>query len=283
MRGDDVSERKNAFVDAPGAGAARRRRWLVGCSVLVIVAVGVGWYAWPTSQEASTDPHVRNPGREQPICASSDGRTLYADVDGDGVVDEVHDTKDRDGRTGVTFEGPGGKQVRHPVWSIVTTAKGRQKAHASPEEGFRAAFGDFDNDGRVDMAVTYTALDKSDDPVDSASMHEVRWGPLGRDLKGRSRGSIRMSHGYYIDGLRAVAGNQHSAGANANPPAARLLIHQTTGDGAFETYQGQKLGHDLVVPDEPLPRWGQEFAEQKDGWTDLGECPASPRSMATGP
>jgi hypothetical protein len=279
MRGDDIPERKNAFVDAPSAEAARRRRRLVGCSIVAIVAVGVSWYAWPTSQEQSVDPHVRNPGKEQPICASADGRTLYADVDGDGVVDEVPDSKDRDGRTLVTFEGPGNKQVRHSVWSIVTTAKGRAKAHASPEEGFRAAFGDFDNDGRVDMAVTYTALDEIDDPVDSASMHEVHWGPLGRDLKGKSRGSIRMSHGYYIDGLRAVGGNQHSV----NPASARLLIHQTTGDGAFETYQGQKLGHDLVVPDEPLPRWGQEFAEQKDGWADLGECPASPRSTATGP
>ncbi|MFF4570994.1 FG-GAP repeat domain-containing protein [Streptomyces sp. NPDC001410] len=281
MRGDDIPERKNAFGDAPSAEAARRHRWLVGCSIAVIVAVGVGWHAWPASQEPSTDPHVRNPGKEQPICASSDGRTLYADVDGDGVVDEVHDSKDRDGRTVVMFEGPGNKQVRHFVWSIVTTAEGRAKAHASPAEGFRAAFGDFDNDGRVDMAVTYTARDEGDDPVDSVSMHEVRWGPLGRDLKGKSRGSIRMRHGYYIDGLRAVAGNQHSA--SANPASARLLIHQTTGDGAFETYQGQKLGHDLVVPDEPLPRWGQEFAEQKDGWTDLGECPASPRSTATGP
>ncbi|GAA2488039.1 hypothetical protein GCM10010276_28270 [Streptomyces longisporus] len=54
------------------------------------------------------------------------------------------------------------------------------------------------------------------------------------------------------------------------------MIHQTTGDGAFETYQGQKLGHDLVVPEEPLPRWGQEFAGQQDGWADLGGCPASP-------
>ncbi|MFE1879670.1 hypothetical protein [Streptomyces diastatochromogenes] len=283
MRGDDISEREDAFVDVPSAEAARRRRWLVGCSIAVIVAGGVGWYAWPTSQEPSTDPHVRNPGKEQPICASSDGRTLYADVDGDGVVDEAHDSKERDGRTVVTFEGPGNHQVRHTVWSIVTTEAGRKKAHASPEEGFRAAFGDFDNDGRVDMAVTYTALDKSDYPVDSTSMHEVRWGPLGRDLKGRSRGSIRMSHGYYIDGVRAVAGNQHSASASANPAFARLLIHQTTGDGVFETYQGQKLGHDLVVPDEPLPRWGQEFAEQKDGWTDLGPCPASPRSTPTGP
>ncbi|WP_408056077.1 hypothetical protein [Streptomyces luteolifulvus] len=202
-------------------------------------------------------------------------------MDGDGVVDEVHDSKDRDGRTVVTFEGPGNKQVRHSVSSIVTTAAGRTKARASPEEGFRAAFGDFDNDGRVDMAVTYTARDEGDDPVDSMSQHEVRWGPLGRDLKGKSRGSIRMSQGYYIDGLRAVAGNQHSA--SANPAPARLLIHQTTGDGAFETYQGQKLGHDLVVPDEPLNRWGQAFAEQKDGWADLGECPASPRSTATGP
>ncbi|WP_157901078.1 FG-GAP repeat domain-containing protein [Streptomyces davaonensis] len=224
---------------------------------------------------------MRNPGKEQPICASSDGRTLYADVDGDGVVDEVHDSRDRDGRTVVTFEKPGNKQVRRSVWSIVTTADGRRKAHASPDEGFRAAFGDFDNDGRVDMAVTYTALPRGDDPVDSMSMGVVHWGPLGRDLKGRSRGSIRMSHGYYIDGLRAVGGTKPSASANSGP--ARLLIHQTTGDGAFETYQGQKLGRDLVVPDEPLPRWGQEFAEQKDGWADLGECPASPRSKATGP
>ena len=274
MRGDDISERRNTPVNALGALAARRRRWLLVGSVAVIAAVGVGWYVWPTSQETSADPHVRNPGRQQPICASPDGRTLYADVDGDGVVDEVHDSKDRDGRTVVTFEGPGNKRARQPVWSIVTTAKGRLRAHASPEEGFRAAFGDFDHDGRVDMAVTYAALPKSDDPVDSASMHEVRWGPLGRDLKGRSRGSIRMSHGYYIDGLRAVAGTRPSAGANPGP--ARLLIHQTTGDGAFETYQGQKLGHDLVVPDEPLPRWGQEFAEQKDGWADLGTCPAPP-------
>jgi hypothetical protein len=278
MRGADISDHKHAFADAPSAEAARRRRWLMGCSIAVIVAVGVGWYAWPTSQESS-DPHVRNPGRQQPICASSDGRTLYADVDGDGVVDEVHDSKERDGRTVVTFEGPGNNQVRHSVWSLVTTEAERKKAHASPEEGFRAAFGDFDDDGRVDMAVTYTARDTSDSPVDSASMHEVRWGPLGRDLKGKSRGSIRMSHGYYIDGLRAVAGNQQPP----NPASARLLIHQTTGDGVFETYQGQTLGHDLVVPDEPLPRWRQEFAEQKDGWTDLGECPASPRSTATGP
>ncbi|MGW3118145.1 hypothetical protein ACWDBW_13570 [Streptomyces sp. NPDC001107] len=116
------------------------------------------------------------------------------------------------------------------MWSIATTARGRLKAHASPEQGFRAAFGDFDHDGCVDMPVTYTAPPKGDDPVDSASLHEVRWGPLGR---------------------------------------------HTTGDGAFETCQGPKLGHDLVVPDESLLRWGQEFAEQKDGWDDLGGCPAS--------
>src|SRR5689334_4640005 len=123
MRGDDISERRNTPVNALGALAARRRRWLLVGSVAVIAAVGVGWYVWPTSQETSADPHMRNPGRQQPICASPDGRTLYADVDGDGVVDEVHDSKDRDGRTVVTFEGPGDKRARQPVWSIVTTAK----------------------------------------------------------------------------------------------------------------------------------------------------------------
>ncbi|MGV9652460.1 MULTISPECIES: hypothetical protein [Streptomyces] len=45
MRGADISERKGAFIDASSAEAARRRRWLVGCSIAVIVAVGVGWYA----------------------------------------------------------------------------------------------------------------------------------------------------------------------------------------------------------------------------------------------
>lgn len=294
MRGDGRSGGRNARAHAPGGKATRRRTRLVGCSIAVIVAVGAGWYVWPTGEEGSgpsTDPHVQHPGRKQPICASPDGRTLYADVDGDGVADEVRDSAERDGRTAVTFEEPGGSQgqARRFVWSIVTTAEGRKKAHASPEEGFRAAFGDFDHDGRVDMAVTYTALDKSDHPVDSATMREVRWGPLGRDLRGRSRGAIRMSHGYYIDALRAVEGNQRGTtfgtgtGTGTDSAPARLLIHQTTGDGAFETYRGHRLGHDLVVPDEPLPRWGRTFAEQEDGWSDLGACPPSPRGTPTGP
>lgn len=71
---------------------------------------------------------MRHPGRQQPICASPDGRALYADEDGDGAVDEVHDSEDRDGRRVVTFVGPGNRQARHSVWSIVTTARGRLKA-----------------------------------------------------------------------------------------------------------------------------------------------------------
>ncbi|MGW3118146.1 hypothetical protein ACWDBW_13575 [Streptomyces sp. NPDC001107] len=114
MRGDDMSERKNAFAGAPGAGAARRRRWLGTGSIAVIAAVRVGWYAWRTGRDTSADPHVRHPGRQQPICASPDGRTLYADVDGDGVATEVHDSEDRDGRRVVTFVGPGNRQARNP-------------------------------------------------------------------------------------------------------------------------------------------------------------------------
>jgi hypothetical protein len=90
MRGDDIPERKNAFVDAPSAEAARRSRRLVGCSIAVIVAVGHGRHVYRTRQERRSS-------------RLGEGREVLLQVLGAlGIGDD--------------------KQVRHSVWSIVTTA-----------------------------------------------------------------------------------------------------------------------------------------------------------------
>src|SRR5699024_8264880 len=123
--------------------------------------------------QASQGPGDHAP---MPVCANADGTVLRADVDGDGHVDQIRDPE-REGTPAVVADGgdsPWRAHLGHALdW------EGLQEAMDSDADlEARGAFGDFDGDGHVDLALFLSEPHLVDDPVENMPVHEVRYGPL---------------------------------------------------------------------------------------------------------
>ncbi|MFF1919152.1 hypothetical protein ACFVW8_01050 [Streptomyces sp. NPDC058221] len=172
------------------------------------------------------------------ICAF--GRTtLRADVDADGHLDEIRDLN-RGGVGSVTFQ-----RDDHRTTVGTGAALGFwQKLRGAPKEGMatRGTFGDFDGDGYLDLAFFYSRRDSGDNPQEDMLVHEVRYGPLARDLSSDRTGTIRMRQSTFVFGVW-VTDTDHDG-------RSELQVLQSAGDGMAVRHVGRQSGGGISVSDE---------------------------------
>lgn len=233
-----------------------RRRRRLGTAVgagLVGVAGGL-WLLLGTGPE---------PGDHAPmaICAV-DSKSLRADVDADGQLDEIRD-QGRDGTSSVVFRRDG-----HRTTVGVGEARGFwQKLRGAPREDMatRGTFGDFDGDGFLDLALFYSQRDVGDATQDSMVVHEVHYGPLARDLSSDRTGPIRMGGSAFVFAVRATDTDHDGR--------AELQVVQSGGDGTTDRHIGRQDGGGLSVSDDETGSDGWSgWSGPKLGWLDFGAC-----------
>lgn len=223
---------------------SRRRRFATGAGAGLAVVVGGLWPLLGTGPE---------PGDHAPVsvCAS-DSSTLRADVDADGRLDEIRD-QNRNAAGSVVF-----RSDEHRTTVGVGDARGFwQKLRGALKEDMatRAAFGDFDGDGYLDLALFYSQDDEGDSPRDSMLVHEVRYGPLARDLSSDRTGTIRIGTPAFVSGVW-VTDTDHDG-------RSELQVLQSGGDGMVARHVGRQHGGGISVG-------GEEFHGPDQPETELG-------------
>lgn len=242
----------------------RSRRLVFGTGAGLLALIAITWIAQsPAPELHGPAPPPTKPGDHppMPVCASADGTILRADVDGDGHVDEIRDPEREGTITVVSEEGD------PPWWIGLDHALDRQELASltTSELEARGTFGDFDGDGHVDMALFLSEPHSGDDPVDNMPVHEVRYGPLARDLTSERVGPIRIGWGGFVYGVRAS--DQDGDGR------AELEVFQTAGDGGVDHFTGHQDDGGVSVDREvsgfhALSTW----RETEPGWSDFGVC-----------
>ncbi|MER5555840.1 hypothetical protein ABT001_29935 [Streptomyces sp. NPDC002793] len=244
---------------APGAvtSSQPRRRRLAAASGAGLVAIAFGtWLLLGIGPE---------PGGHAPmtICAVNSA-SLRADVDADGHLDEIHD-QDRDGTGSVVF-----RRGDHRTTVGVGEARGFwQKLRGALKEDMetRGTFGDFDGDGYADLALFYSQDDVGDSPRDGMVVHEVRYGPLARDLSSERTATIRMPISTFVYGARATDTDHDGR--------AELQVFQSVGDGGVSRYVGRQEGGGVSVSPGEADFYGvPEWPASELGWLDFGACRA---------
>ncbi|MFF6999584.1 hypothetical protein ACFY93_32250 [Streptomyces sp. NPDC008313] len=196
------------------------------------------------------------------VCSDKDGMTLTADVDADGRLDEIRDPH-RSGDATVVFS-------RATTAAEVRVGQGRtrwQKARSalSPDMETRGAFGDFDGDGYLDLALFHSQEDDGDYARDNVTVHEVRYGPLARDLSGSRTADIRMAALGFV--YAALASDENHDGR------AELHVFQSTGDGGVNEYTGRGEGNGMTLSLVKGGFHGRGDVDALDpGWPDFGIC-----------
>ncbi|MFF3172791.1 hypothetical protein ACFVQ0_09205 [Streptomyces sp. NPDC057900] len=234
--------------------ARRRRRRVTAAGAALVAVAGVSWLLLGTGPE---------PGDHAPmaICAV-DSRNLRADVDADGQLDEIRD-QDRDGTGSVVFHGDD-----HRTEVGVGEARGFwQKLRGAPLEAMatRGTFGDFDGDGYLDLALFYSQGDEGDSPRHNMLVHEVRYGPLARDLSSDRTGTVRMGGSAMVFAVRATDTDHDGR--------AELQVVQSGGDGTALRYTGRQDGAGVTVSEEEAGPDGWEgWSGPELGPLDFGAC-----------
>lgn len=232
----------------------RRRRLATAAGAGLVVAAGVLWLLLGTGPE---------PGDHAPmaICAV-DSTGLRADVDADGQLDEIHD-RHRDGTGSVVFH-------RGDIRTTVGVGEARgfwQKLQGAPKEDMatRGTFGDFDGDGYLDLALFYSQRDAGDATRDNMVVHEVRYGPLARDLSSDRTGTIRIGGSAFVHAVRATDTDHDGR--------AELQIVQSGGDGTASRYIGRQDRGGVSVTDEGDGSGGWAgWSGRGLGWLDFAAC-----------
>ncbi|MFH9755797.1 hypothetical protein [Streptomyces griseus] len=248
----------SASPPRPRTARTGRRRFVVAAgAVLVLTTVGA-WFLWGGGPQ---------PGDHAPlaICAIDD-TTLRADVDADGHLDLVRDPR-RDGSSQVVF-----RRGSDRTTVDVGSARGFwQKLRGASKDDMvtKGAFGDFDGDGHVDLALFYSQAHRGDDPTHHMVAHEVHYGPLARDLRSERTGTVDVVSTTFVYGLRAT--DQDRDGRS------ELQMFQSEGDGVVGHYSGVrsgKGGKDGIVMSDERGTWYDMagWPRYKPGWRDFGVC-----------
>lgn len=183
---------------------------------LVVIAVGT-WLVLGAGPR---------PGDHAPmaICAL-DASVLRADVDADGHLDQIDEVT-----SSVVFRRDGHRTVVE-----VDKARGFwQKLRGSWKEDMktRGAYGDFDGDGYLDLAVFFSQRNDGDSPRHNMVVHEVHYGPLARDLSSDRTGTIRMGSSSFVYEVRAIDTDHDGR--------AELEVFQSAGDGGVNRLIGRQ-------------------------------------------
>jgi hypothetical protein len=245
-----------------------RRRFVIG--------TGAALAAVATTLVLSSGPE---PGDHAPtvVCSDTDNTSLTADVDADGRLDEIHDP-DRSGKGSVLFSRAGDRVEVGVGEALGVWQKVRGLMTSDLET--RGTFGDFDGDGYLDLALFRSQQDIGDSPRSTLLVHEVRYGPLARDLSGSRSGTIHVQVSFFVAAVRATDLDQDGR--------AELHVFQSAGDGGYVEYVGRQQdgGLTLSAADTGYYERG-DWDELQPGWSDFGTCvytsPESTPSVRKGP
>ncbi|NYV78050.1 hypothetical protein, partial [Streptomyces sp. UH6] len=187
-----------------------------------------------------------------------DGRAavLFADAGGEG---------DGEGGEGDGAGGQGGGYTR----VTVDEARGLwQKLRGALREGMatRGTFGDFDGDGYLDLALFSSRRDSGDSTNSVMPAHEVRYGPLARDLSGSRTGPIRMPSRSFVEGVRTADADHDGR--------AELQVFQSGGDGTLSRYVGRQEDGGVSVSRREVAGYAgdDDWRLPATGWRDFGVC-----------
>ena len=129
----------------------------------------------------------------------------------------------------------------------------------------RGTIGDFDGDGYVDLALFFSEPYSGDVPVENMPLHEVRYGPLARDLTSERVGPVRIESGAFVYEVRAT--DQDGDGR------AELQVLQTAGDGTVAHLTGSQDDDGVTLAREEEVDNHPTWQVTEPGWRDFGDCP----------
>lgn len=244
-----------------GVFTVRLRRPYIRGRRRLVLGTGAALAAVATTLVLCSGPE---PGGHAPtvVCSDTDNTSLTADVDADGRLDEIHDP-DRSGEGSVLFS-----RVDDRVEVGVGEALGVwQKARGllTSDLETRGTFGDFDGDGYLDLALFRSQKDIGDSPRSNLLVHEVRYGPLARDLSGSRSGTIRVQVSFFVAAVRATDEDQDGR--------AELHVFQSAGDGGYLEYVGRQQDGGLTLSEAGTGYYGRgDWDELQPGWSDFGTC-----------
>jgi hypothetical protein len=196
------------------------------------------------------------------VCSDPAGISLIADVNADGQLDEIHD-RNRNGQATVVF-GRAGDRTEVKVGEARSLW---QKIRSSlvPDMETRGAFGDFDGDGYLDLALFHSQEDDGDTPRHNLHVHEVHYGPLARDLSGSRTGTVRIKGEGFVYAVRATDENHDRR--------AELQVFQSVGDGGIAQYVGRQERGGVTLSEDPVDFYGLgDLDDLQSGWRDFGIC-----------
>ncbi|MFJ6917290.1 FG-GAP repeat domain-containing protein [Streptomyces sp. NPDC101133] len=244
-----------------GVFTARLRRPSIRGRRRLVLGTGVALAAVATTLVLCSGPET---GDHAPtvVCSDTDNTSLTADVDADGRLDEIHDP-DRSGEGSVLFSRADERVEVGVGEALGVWQKARGLLTSDLET--RGTFGDFDGDGYLDVALFRSQKDIGDSPRSNLLVHEVRYGPLARDLSGSRSGTIRVQVSFFVAAVRATDEDQDGR--------AELHVFQSAGDGAYREYVGRQQDGGLTLSGADTGYYGRgDWDELQPGWSDFGTC-----------
>ncbi|MEV7867311.1 hypothetical protein AB0P17_14695 [Streptomyces sp. NPDC088124] len=184
-------------------------------------------------------------------------------------LDEIHDP-DRSGRGSVLF-GRADDRIEVDVGEALGVWQKARGLLTSDLET-RGTFGDFDGDGYLDLALFRSQEDIGDSPRSNLLVHEVRYGPLARDLSGSRSGTIRVHVSFFVAAVRATDEDQDGR--------AELHVFQSAGDGGYVEYIGRQKdgGVTLSKADTGYSTMVTGMSSSRGGATSVPACTPAPKT-----
>ncbi|MFE0370192.1 FG-GAP repeat domain-containing protein [Streptomyces tendae] len=244
----------SVFAARLGRPYTRGRRRLV-------IGAGAALAAVATTLALCSGPE---PGDHAPtvVCSDTGNTSLTADVDADGRLDEIHDP-DRSGEGSVLFSRADDRVEVGVGEALGVWQKARGLLTSDLET--RGTFGDFDGDGYLDLALFRSQEDSGDSPRSNLLVHEVRYGPLARDLSGSRSGTVRVRVSFFVAAVRATDEDRDGR--------AELHVFQSAGDGGYTEYVGRQEDGGLTLSEAGTGYYGHgDWDELQPGWSDFGTC-----------